>query len=353
MIEVIDLSDSRRWDSIVRTFADYDVYYLSGYVRAFELHGDGHPVLIYYSSPGSRAVCVLLIRNLADDPEFAGVLPSGHYYDAVTPYGYGGLLSEGDIDSLDLKTQLMEILRRLDVISVFFRFHPVLGNAGVSRSIVDVVDLGKTIALDLTSPEIIWDNITSKNRNMIRKAGKLGVEIRHGRGKELLDSFRQIYNRTMDHDHADAYYYFDPEFYESIDRDLADNYELFYALYKDEIIAASIMIFANDRLNYHLSGSLLEYRHLAPSNLLLYEAAQWGFSKGMKTFHLGGGLGSGEDSLYKFKAAFNRNSDYRFSIGKLIVDRQKYNELLGHRGFSEQQLGTISYFPAYRAHIND
>ena len=94
----------------------------------------------------------------------------------------------------------------------------------------------------------------------------------------------------------------------------------------------------------------MEYRNLAPSNLLLYKAALWGCEQGYKTFHLGGGVGSGEDNLYKFKAAFNRNSDYQFSIGKQIFDHEKYNQLIEERASRDIHFNRESnYFPVYRA----
>lgn len=74
----------------------------------------------------------------------------------------------------------------------------------------------------------------------------------------------------------------------------------------------------------------------------------WGCEQGFDTFHLGGGVGSGEDPLYKFKAAFNRNSDYRFAIGKGIINREVYDELLRIRGLSDEEVEAISYFPQYR-----
>ena len=49
---------------------------------------------------------------------------------------------------------------------------------------------------------------------------------------------------------------------------------------------------------------------------MLYKAALWGSERGFKTFYLGGGVGSGEDNLYKSKAAFNKVSDYQFWIEK-------------------------------------
>jgi len=201
------------------------------------------------------------------------------------------------------------------------------------------------------SEELIWENITSKNRNMIRKAEKTGVEIHHSSAPGLFSAFKEIYDNTMRDDNAEEYYFFEDKFYDSIANDLAGNYEIFYATHEDKIISIAIMIFANDRMHYHLSGSLREFRSLAPSNLLLYKAALWGHEQGYKTLHLGGGVGSGEDPLYKFKAAFNRNSDYRFAIGKSIIKQEDYNYLLGLRGFTDEQIAAISYFPQYRAHI--
>lgn len=94
----------------------------------------------------------------------------------------------------------------------------------------------------------------------------------------------------------------------------------------------------------------MEYRNLAPSNLLLYKAALWGSEQGYKTLHLGGGVGSGDDNLYKFKAAFNRNSDYQFSIGKEIFDQEKFDELVALRASQDPAFNKDSkFFPLYRA----
>lgn len=351
-MDIIGLDDGNKWDEIVKSFPNYDVYYLSGYVKAFKIHGDGNPVLLYYSNDTEeRAICVLMLRDVAMDPLFKDKIPEGKYFDAVTPYGYGGFIFDGKVNTENLASEFRQCLKELRVNSVFFRFHPVLDNANENDGIVDVIPLGKTIAMDLVSPEIIWENIISKNRNMIRKAEKSGVEIHHSSDPKLFSVFKEIYDGTMRGDNAEEYYFFEDKFYESIANDLVGNYEIFYATHEDRIISIAIMIFANNRMHYHLSGSLREFRPLAPSNLLLYKAALWGHEQGYKTFHLGGGVGSGEDPLYKFKAAFNRNSDYRFAIGKSIIDSVDYNYLLGERGFTYGQVAGISYFPRYRAHI--
>ncbi len=343
MIRLFDLSHSAEWDAIVRSFEEHDVYYLSGYVKAFHIHGDGDPYLLYYESGNLRAIYVYMRRKTAIDGVF----------DSVTPYGYGGVLFEGNASEENKTafwTEYLAMMEQECIVDNFVRYHPVLKNAIPMKSISNVVDLGKTIAFDLTSQELIWENIIGKNRNMIRKAEKNGIEIQHGKDLALFADFKRIYNATMDKDHAEQYYYFGDSFYKSICNDLHDNYEMFYAVLGEQIIAMSIMLFANKQMHYHLSGSLLEFRNLAPSNLLLYKAALWGCEHGFKTFHLGGGVGSGEDNLYKFKAAFNKNSDYQFSIGKQVFDQEKYDELVSIRRASDSSFDETShYFPLYRA----
>jgi hypothetical protein len=343
MIDLIDIDRADLWGNIVRQFSAYDVYYLNGYVKAFQIHGDGEPQLLLYEADGLKAIYVYMKRKTAVEGN----------YDAVTPYGYGGVLFEGDISKENLKAfwdAYVEKMKEIGIIDNFVRYHPVLHNAIPMKSVSTVIDLGKTIAIDLSSEEMIWNNIISKNRNMIRKAEKNGIEIRHGKDIALFKDFKRIYNATMEKDHAEDYYFFEDSFYESIHRDLYDNYEMFYAVLDGQIIAMSIILYANQQMHYHLSGSMMEYRNLAPSNLLLYKASLWGCEHGFKTFHLGGGVGSGEDSLYKFKAAFNRNSDYQFSIGKEIFDQKKYDELIQERANRDQTFNPqSSYFPLYRS----
>ena len=343
MLRIIDLDHSSEWDEIVKTFAEYDVYYLSDYVKAFQIHGDGEPQLLFYEADGLRAIYVYMKRKTNIEG----------YYDSITPYGYGGVLFDGDTSENNIRAfwkAYVDKMKEEGIVDNFVRYHPVLKNAGSMKRVSNVIDLGHTIAMDLTSPEVIWENIVSKNRNMIRKAEKNGIEILHGKGMELMDKFKEIYDATMLKDNAEEYYFFKRPFYESIDRDLKNNYEMFYAMYEGRPIAMSLMVFANGRMNYHLSGSNKEYRNLAPSNLLLYKAALWGCEQGFKTFHMGGGVGSCEDGLYRFKAAFNKKSDYQFSIDKQVFDQEKYDELVKIRRESDGSFDETShFFPLYRA----
>ena len=345
-LRIFSLLEASEWDGVVQSFSNYDVYYLSCYVKAFQLHGDGEPLLFYYEGgDGLRGINVVMKRDIARAPHFVGKLPEGQYFDFATPYGYGGWLLEGSGAADHLFSAYEEWCRANGIISEFVRFHPVLENHKQCQGQYEVVRLGNTIVMDVSSDTTIWANISSKNRNVIRKALKNGVHIYNGRSPQLFDTFRTIYNATMDKDHAADYYYFEPGFYQSILNDLPYNAQIFYAEHEGKIIAASIMLCANGRMNYHLSGSVREYQNLAPTNLLLYEAALWGWTHGYKTLHLGGGVGAGEDSLFAFKKAFNRGEPLPYYIGKKVFSSEKCEELLSLRG----DVTESSYFPKYRA----
>jgi len=351
MFLVLTIEESEKWDKIVKGFNDHDVYYLSDYTKAFKIHGDGEPILFYYEDQDIKAMNVVMKRDISIEKDFTGKIPADTYYDITTPYGYGGFLIEGKATDASLKTLEFEyssMCKKEGIISEFVRFHPVLNNSENAECIYDITTLGLTITMDLHSRDKIWDDLIGKNRNVIRKALKSGVEIYWGRELKLIDEFIRLYNGTMDKDNATDYYYFKNDFYNSLLNDLKYNFMIFYAMYEEKIIAMSIIMFSNKQMHYHLSASDREFQHLAPTNLLLYEAACWGCENGYKTFHLGGGLGSQQDNLYKFKRAFNRSSETSFSIGKKIFSEEKYKELLSIRESESNYEGNVNYFPEYR-----
>lgn len=343
MLTVYTLNEAEQWDGVVRSFNDYDVYWLSGYVRAFQIHGDGEPLLFFYEDNDVRGINVVMKRDVAADEHFRDKIEPGRYFDFATPYGYGGWIIEGE-KTEELFGSYEKWIEKNHIISEFVRFHPMIENHRFMNDMYEVVQLGEVVHIDLSSPDTIWSNFISQNRNKIRKAEKNGIKIYNGRYPDIYDKFQKIYNGTMDKDNAEEYYYFEKEFYLSVLEDLPENAQIFWAEKDGVVIAASIMLTANGYMNYHLSGSLREYNSCAPVNLLLYKAALWGCANGCRSLYLGGGVGSGEDSLFKFKRGFNRSELNHFYIGKKIYDVSRYEELVSLRG----EMGS-SYFPLYRA----
>lgn len=352
MLAEVLMCERDRWNRIVRSFRDYDVYYLPDYAKAFELHGDGQPRLIYYEGGGMRAVNVVMKRDIAEDASFQGKIPKGVCFDIATPYGYGGFLTEGDVTETSLRKLEEEYsawCRRERIISEFVRFHPLLENGLRMESLYDVQARGKTISLNLQSEEQILMDMSGDTRRKVRKSAEAGVKVYLGQCAELYRMFRPLYNATMDRNGAGRYYYFKKEFYDSILHDLRNNAILFYASYEGMMIAMSIVLMANHRMHYHLGGFDCQFQKYNPMSLVNYEIACWGLENGFRTLHIGGGRGSMEDSLYQFKSGFNRNSDNTFYTGRKIFDPVRYEELMDIR---KQEAGFCpdgDFFPGYRA----
>lgn len=343
MLRVISINQSKEWDEVVSSFANYDVYYLSGYVKAFMLNGDGEPILFYYNENCTRGINVVMMRDVAEDCRFHERIAYKQFFDFSTPYGYGGWLIEGEkTDQLFKEYERWCVEHR--VVSEFVRFHPVINNHFSSRLFYETITLGPTVSIDLSSKERAWNSLSSKNRNVIRKAINNGIIIRQGLSNSLIGVFKRIYEGTMNERQADGYYFFNNSFYNSILNDLGNNATIFYAQKEERIIAAAIIIYANGMLNYHLSGSIKEFQNLAPTNLLLWKVVEWGCDNGGKTFHLGGGVGCKEDSLFHFKRAFNREELCEYRIGKRIFIQDEYDALVSLSGVTSE-----SFFPQYRA----
>ncbi|MCU7557552.1 GNAT family N-acetyltransferase [Macrococcus capreoli] len=347
MFKVIKHQNKDEWDQIVNNSDLTDVYHTWGYLNGYYLNGDGDPLLFYFKTDTTEIINVVIKRDIHADKRFSEVLKPGRYFDFISPYGYGGTLIQSSNDS-DINNYFEEYNNyciKNKIVSEFVRFHPIKNNFDLINNEYDIITLGETIALDLSSEDIVWSNIQSRMRNKIRKANKDGVEIYFSNDRALLDTFIDIYEETMNKNNADSYYFFNREYYESIVNDLKYNFLFCYAKKDGEIISIAIILLGNQILHYHLSGTRQSFNNLAPNNNVLLNTALWGSLNGYKLFHLGGGLGSSTDELLNYKKKFNKNSNLRFSIGKKIFNQEMYNELVKIRNFESQK----SFFPEYRA----
>lgn len=333
MIELIKYNDAKRWNDIVCTYDKKDIYYMCEYAVSFMENEDGVPYLLNYEGDGCRLCYPVIEKDIAEFSVFHGSIDKGKYFDWNTPYGYGGPLS--DISRLtpwqqnEFKKELYQLAKERNIVSQFIRFHPLLQNQLVCDEVIENVYIKDTIFMNLTTQEDLMVQMDPKNRNLIRKAIKNNVEIYHDNGK-YIDEFMQVYGVTMDRDNARAFYYFPKSYYEYLKKHMTEETEFFYAIKDGQLSAASIFFYNENYMHYHLSGNYIEYRTFAPTNLLIYTAANWGREKGIKALHLGGGVGI-EDSLFHFKKQFNKNGRIGFYIGRNIFLPEIYRELLNKR----------------------
>ena len=271
------------------------------------------------------------------------------WYDLSTPYGYGGAVITKCIDRKKLlesfEERMAEFCRKNNIVSQFVRFHPLLDNQNDFGQMYQAKMVAHTVSVNLLKENLLMEEISGKTRNQIRKAMKNKIEIVFDFDCDRMEEFINIYYKTMDKNNASTYYYFSHEFFYRMKEELKKNLIIVEAFYNGKMIAASMILLGKRYMHYHLSGSNEESRSLYPTNLILYQTMEWGKKNGYEEFHLGGGYGGDDSSLFKFKKGFSKSEEKKFYIGKKIWNREIYEKLCTGRGINPYE---VSFFPAYR-----
>ena len=327
-----------------------DIYFTPEYYSLYQNYGDGEACCFVFEKDGD-VVLYPFLRN--------AITPLGYsldkeYYDIQGAYGYNGIISSNhSTDFINLFWKAFDVwCYDNDIVAEFSRFHPILNNQLLASPKMKTIFSRHTVALDLTDDDIWMNQISSKNRNMIRKAEKEGVIIVES---DDYDTFRKLYNGTMSDLHADNFYFFPPEYYNEYKRAFNNNSFLCLAIYQEKVIAGSMFMYSDDYAHYHLSARDRAYSRYAANNLILWYGIQKVKKLGCRWLHFGGGTTSDDnDSLLKFKRDFSKTVG-EFWIGKRIhnqivfdeIVRQwktnypesfalHYNKLLGYREINNQ-----------------
>lgn len=345
---VVDFEDKETWDSLI--CKDADIYYKWQYVDAFRVIGDGEPFLAFYESGNSKLYNVFFKRDISNHKFFKEQINNSLYYDLTTPYGYGGIVINGD-ESIVKKYQLLfdEYCLKNNIICEFVRLNPLSNNFKYYLDTqYECIKLSHTVYIQLESETQIWDNLRSACRNRIRKAQNNGVEIKSGFNSNFMEEFKNIYYHTMNRDNGTDYYFFDNSFFYSILKNLNRNAKIFTAYYNDKPISSILILFSGENAHYHLGGSLYDYMDLGANNMLVYYAACYLVKKGYIRLHLGGGYGGENSTLLRFKKTFNPKGLIDFYICKRVYDIDVYNHLIDLRKSDEKFDLDSLFFPLYR-----
>ena len=302
-----------------------DVYFAPDYYSLYQNYGDGEAVCFVFEKDGE-----LVLYPFLKSP----ITPLGYeldkeYYDIQGAYGYNGIISSDE--NPEFIAAFWEAFDAYchgnDIIAEFTRFHPLLNNHRLASPQMKTFFNRHTVSIDLSLAEDeIWKNqISSKNRNMIRKAEKEGVTIVES---DDYDAFKQLYDGTMAFLHAEDFYFFPKSYYDEYKETFKGKSMLYLAMYEGKAIAGSMFMFSDDYAHYHLSARDREYSRYAANNLILWYAICRAKTRGCKWMHFGGGTtGNEDDSLLKFKKEFSK-TETEFWIGKRVHNQAVYDEIV-------------------------
>lgn len=345
MITEFTIAQEVTWDKIVRSFENYDVFYLPGYAKAFmqESVKNGEPRLIYYENGRDRAINVVFLRDIAEDDKLKGKIEKDHYYDIITPYGYGGFWGSVS-DWKELNDEYVKYCILNGYVCEFVRFE--LFSEYYNNFLGEIDSRTHNVVRSLEMPlDAMWMDFKQKVRKNVKKANSYGLQIIAENTTEHLDSFLQIYYSTMTRSEAEEEFYFSKKFFETI-AEMKDNIEFFYVVYEGQIVSTELVIFGAENCYSYLGGTDRDYFDLRPNDFLKYEIIKWAKEKGLKNFVLGGGYGS-DDGIFQYKLCLAPHGLYNFYIGRRVFDVCSYDRLVNMR---ERDSLNEEFFPLYRSY---
>ena len=325
MYTIISLNNFQTWRSEINKISSskLDVYFTPEYYSLYQHYGDGEAQCFVFEKDGNLAVYPFLKNPITT----LGYQLDKEYFDIQGAYGYNGLIASTDDSDFiaDFWKEFDAFCLENDIVAEFMRFHPLLNNQRLASPQMKTFYSRHTVALDLTDDDIWMHQISSKNRNMIRKAEKEGVTIIES---DDYETFRRLYDGTMTDLHAEDFYFFPQSYYEEYKQAFKDKSMLCLAILNGKVIAGSMFMFSNDYAHYHLSARDREYSRYAANNLILWYGIQKAKERGCKWFHFGGGTtGDDNDSLLKFKREFSKIL-CEFWIGKRVHNQAVYDSIV-------------------------
>lgn len=341
------VTDAGQWNDVVRSFDDYDVFYLNEYVTAFmnEDKKNGIPILLLFENNEDRAINVVFRRDVADDEKFSGKIPRGKYFDLISPYGYGGFWGKvNDYDALNRTYNAYCIAN--GYICEFVRFELFGDYRAHYDGEVETRTHNVVRSLDMAMDEI-WMDFKQKVRKNVKRAQQNQLEIIIENTDAHLQDFLDIYYSTMDRSNAEGEYYFSKEFYQTLNQ-MRDNIMYFHVLSEGKVISTELVIYGMENCYSYLGGTYREYFDLRPNDFLKYEIIKWAKEKGLSNFVLGGGYGA-DDGIFQYKTCLAPKGIVDFYIGRKVFDQEKYRQLTSIRVEDNPDCVNSQYFPKYRA----
>jgi GNAT acetyltransferase-like protein len=278
---------------------------------------------------GDELMAPLIVRGI----------PAADAIDAISPYGYPGIVSAADFDpavggseSPALDPAAVDF-SATGLVSVFLRHtlgEPSLFGAA-ERNVVQIADP------DLPPKSRAGD------RNRINKNRRAGYEVEILPGPETdaarRAGFLAVYEQTMRRAGAAERYFFGAPYFDRILESPRSWLALAHAP-GGSVAAGSVTVRSDGFLHYYLSGTADAHLRASPMKNVVAALVELATEQRLP-LNLGGGLTPG-DALEEFKRGF-ANRDQPWRVSEVVCDPEVYDRL------SAGSHAEGGFFPAYRA----
>jgi len=330
--QVYFVSDCVQWSEILKYFEYTDIYHAFEYVNLESARIGGSPsIAIIQMSTGFIGI-PLIFRKIPNE---------SRYIDAVSVYGYNGVLTSASIETADFISGVDKIktaLAQRNCVSFFNR-----ESNFSSYRLPDSIQAGKVLGVDLTqTPEAYEQSLPRRIRQQVRALRKLNYTVTQSSAPENILEFCEVYKETMLRRNAAAHYFFSYDYFNTLLNINQKNLSLKTVYHEGKMICGAIFATEGDHLYYMFSGSLIDVTPYPAIRLVFDEVILENLNKGKKILHLGGGFGGAEDSLYQFKNFFGKIV-LPFYVTRWILLPEIYHSLSANANSAD------TFFPKYRS----
>jgi hypothetical protein len=299
-----------------------------------DAEGTTHTLRIEIAEPGGEEPTVLVA------PLIVREIDAGPDRDAISPYGYPGLVSPergrafpsiGGISSAALDPGEID-WSATGLVSVFLRHTLALSPLGGAT---------ERIVVQIADPDLPPKSRPS-DRRQARRNLEAGYELKLVPGAETTAAqragFVDLYEQTMRRTDAAGHYFFGGAYFDRVLEADRTWLALAYAP-GGELVAAPLATVSDGFLHYYLSGSADSHLSDSPMKSVVFRLIDHATELGLP-LNLGGGLSPG-DPLEDFKRGFANRTEPWFT-SELVCDPEKYQHL-------SEGKSAGPFFPAYRA----
>ncbi|MBB2944512.1 hypothetical protein FB565_004241 [Actinoplanes lutulentus] len=331
---------AREWKETLQ-HVGHDMYHVPEYVVLDARLYGGSPAAFWFERDGHRLLIPLIVRSI----------PESELRDAISPYGYPGPVSDaapGDAAFWEQAcSAFVETMRADGIVSAFIRMHPLLGApVPAMRQAGAVVHHGETVSMDLTvSLDEMWSQTRSDHRNHINRAKRAGTEVVFD-DWDRLGEWVEVYHDNMRRVGATDYYFFTREHLAALHDAVGDRMHLAVALEDGEVVGGNTFFEYDGIATGYVSSTRRAPKRYA-DEMLYDEVRRWCKDRGDEVFHLGGGKGGANDSLFSYKAGFSP-SRHAFHTWRVVADPVRYRALVGGLRPGADPDDLTATFPAYR-----
>ncbi len=321
--------------------AGHDMYHVPDYVMLDARLSGGEPAAFHYTDGGRHLLMPLVVRDV----------PGSGLHDALSPYGYPGPVSDADPADIGFWRRacaaMVRTLRERGVVTAFVRLHPLLPPPLTAlEEVGTVVRHGETVSMDLTvDAGEMWRQTRSDHRNHINRARRAGTRVVFDDWSRL-GEWVEVYHDNMRRVGASPFYFFTAEHLAALHERVGDRLHLAVALEGDEVVGGNTF-FEYDGIATGYVSSTRRARNRYADELLYDEVRRWCRARGDTVFHLGGGKGGRNDSLFSYKAGFSPRR-HPFHTWRVVTDPQAYERLVRARNPAADPADRTGTFPPYR-----